>query len=146
MAATSQAFRTETTDLVVHGMTCSNCVRHVTEAIQDVPGVSHAAVALDPGRATVKWKSDTQPNVDAVLRAVKQAGYEAATGNGEHHAHGLSDWQATLWVGLICTLPLMIGEWVFGLALHRWFQWLSFALATVVQIYCGARFYRGAWN
>ena len=146
MATTAQAFRTETTDLVVHGMTCSNCVRHVTEAIQHVPGVSHASVALDPGRAVVKWKPDTQPNVDAILHAVKQAGYEAAAGNGEHHAHGLSDWQATLWVGLICTLPLMIGEWVFGLALHRWFQWLSFALATVVQIYCGARFYRGAWN
>jgi P-type Cu+ transporter len=145
MPTTAQAFRTETTDMVVHGMTCSNCVRHVTEAIQHVPGVSHAAVALDPGRAVVKWKPDSQPDVDAVLHAVKRAGYEAAVGHG-HQAHGLSDWQATLWVGLICTLPLMIGEWVFRLATQGWFQWLSFALATVVQIYCGARFYRGAWN
>lgn len=145
MATTAQAFRTETTDVVVHGMTCSNCVRQVTEAIEQVPGVSHAAVALDPGRAIVKWKPATQANIDAVLRAVKQAGYEAAAGSG-HHAHGLSDWQMTLWVGVICTVPLMIGEWAFGLAADRWFRWLSFALATVVQIYCGARFYRGAWN
>lgn len=146
MAATAQASRTETTELLVHGMTCSNCVRHVTEAIQHVPGVSHASVALDPGRAVVKWKPDAQPNADAVIQAVKQVGYDAATGHADHHAHGLSDWQTTLWVGVLCTLPLMIGEWVFGLAMHRWFQWLSFALATVVQIYCGARFYRGAWN
>ena len=27
-----------------------------------------------------------------------------------------------------------------------WFQWLAFALAGVVQIFCGAQFYRGAWR
>jgi copper chaperone len=135
MAETAQAFRKETTDLAVHGMTCGNCVRHVTEAIQHVPGVSHAAVALDPGRAVVKWKPDAKPDADAVVGAVKQAGYEAIVQQADgHHAHGVSDWYLTLWVGVLCTVPLMIGEWVLGLATHRWFQWLSFALATVVQI------------
>jgi P-type Cu+ transporter len=145
MAETAQAFRTKTTQLAVHGMTCGNCVRHVTEAIQDVAGVSHAAVALDPGRAVVKWKPNAKPDTEAVIQAVKKAGYTAMPGEGGHHAHGVSEWRTTLWVGLVCTLPLMIGEWVLGLALHRWFQWLSFGLATVVQIYGGARFYRGAW-
>jgi Cu+-exporting ATPase len=27
-----------------------------------------------------------------------------------------------------------------------WFQWLAFALAGVVQVFAGAKFYRGAWN
>ena len=27
-----------------------------------------------------------------------------------------------------------------------WFQWFSFALAGVVQVFAGARFYRGAWS
>ena len=27
----------------------------------------------------------------------------------------------------------------------RWFQWVSFALAGMVQVFAGARFYRGAW-
>src|SRR5689334_9858982 len=121
MSETTQAFRTETTDLAVHGMTCSNCVRHVTEAIQQVPGVSHAAVTLDPGRAVAKWKPDSQPDVEAVIHAVKQAGYEAMVQKGEHHAHGVSDWYMTLWVGLLCTVPLMIGEWVLGLAKYPWF-------------------------
>ena len=40
----------------------------------------------------------------------------------------------------------MIGEWVFHLAMTPWFQWLAFALAGVVQIFAGAKFYRGAWN
>ncbi|HXJ73406.1 MAG TPA: cation transporter, partial [Candidatus Dormibacteraeota bacterium] len=32
------------TELSINGMTCGNCVRHVTEAIQGVPGVSGAQV------------------------------------------------------------------------------------------------------
>ena len=28
----------------------------------------------------------------------------------------------------------------------RWFQWLSFMLAGIVQVIAGARFYRGAWS
>ena len=40
----------------------------------------------------------------------------------------------------------MIGEWVFHLAMTPWFQWLAFALAGVVQVFCGAQFYRGAWR
>ncbi len=40
----------------------------------------------------------------------------------------------------------MIGEWIFHLALTPWFQWLAFALAGVVQIFCGAQFYSGAWR
>jgi copper chaperone CopZ len=33
------------TELLVSGMTCNNCARHVTEAIQSVPGVRSAAIA-----------------------------------------------------------------------------------------------------
>src|SRR5437899_998632 len=30
--------------------------------------------------------------------------------------------------------------------MNRWFQWVSFLLAGVVQAFAGARFYRGAWS
>ena len=129
---------------MVHGMTCSNCVRHVREAIQEVEGVRQATVSLDVGRATVKWSQDASPNLEAVVQAVKKAGYTAEVAHAHHHA--VSDWQTTLWVGVLCTGILMVGEWALRLGTQRWFQWLAFALATVVQIYCGARFYRGAWG
>jgi Cu+-exporting ATPase len=144
MATTSQALRPENTDLMVHGMTCSNCVQHVREAIQDVEGVRQTTVSLDTGRATVKWSQNASPDPVAVVRAVKQAGYTAEVTHG--HDHAVSDWQITLWVAAICTGILMAGEWALGLGTQRWFQWLAFALATVVQVYCGARFYRGAWG
>ena len=40
---------------------------------------------------------------------------------------------------------MLICEWVFGLGGQHWYQWLAFALATPVQIFCGWKFYRGAW-
>jgi P-type Cu+ transporter len=40
----------------------------------------------------------------------------------------------------------MLGEWVFHFGMTGWFAWTSFALAGVVQFYCGAEFYRGAWR
>ena len=58
----------------------------------------------------------------------------------------LGGWRLNLWVGLLGTAPIMLGEWVFGLGMTRWFQWCSFALAGAVQILAGARFYRGAWG
>jgi len=139
------------TELSVVGMTCGNCARHVTEAIQDSPGVAGASVRLETGRATVKWKSG--PNIPTVLKAIQAAGYEAsplpgsATANADIQKETPSArWQMNLVMGLAATVPLIIGEWVFGWGMRLWFQWSAFALALPVQIFCGTRFYAGAWR
>jgi len=62
------------TELAVTGMTCGNCARHVTEAIQSVPGVRSAVVNLDARKASVRWAQGTQQNVPAVIQAVEEAG------------------------------------------------------------------------
>jgi len=138
-----------TTELLVDGMTCQNCARHVTEAIQSAPGVRSASVSLEKKSATVRWNSESPKDIAAVISAVEKAGYEAKTIQpeaGGHSTSGHGDWQITLWLGLTVTAALMIGEWIFGLAMRPWFQWLAFALAGVVQVFCGAQFYRGAWR
>ena len=137
------------TDLAIKGMTCTNCARHVTEAIQSVPGVASAAVNLEANRAAVRWRAGAPQNLPAVIRAVEEAGYSASIAAAPAHDHGehkLSGWRLNLWVGLLGTVPLMLGEWVFGLSLTPWFQWCSFVLAAIVQVFAGARFYRGAWG
>lgn len=141
---------TDATELSVRGMTCQNCARHVREAIQSVPGVSTANVDLDHQSATVRWSAGSAANVDALVHAVNEAGYQAEqAGNSDASATNrpswLSGWGLNLAVGVPVTVILVLGEWVFGLAMERWFQWMAFALATVVQVVCGARFYRGAW-
>jgi Cu+-exporting ATPase len=136
-----------TTNLRVTGMTCNNCARHVTEAIQRVTGVQSAAVNLQGASAAVRWNSAGDKNVPAVLAAISRAGFEAKEiSAGTTGASRETRWQWNLIVGLGVTGALMIGAWLFGLAMTPWFQWLAFALAGVVQIFCGAQFYTGAWR
>ena len=57
----------------VKGMTCDNCVHHVTAAIQGVPGVRHAGVSLANHSAEVEGDFDPA----RVSAAVAEEGYEA---------------------------------------------------------------------
>jgi Cu+-exporting ATPase len=137
------------TELLVNGMTCNNCARHVTEAIQGVPGVRSASVMLEVGRATVRWNAEAQADVSAVLAAIKNSGFEAKAiepAAPEHAVKRQSGWRLNLWIGVLGTVPLMAGEWILGLGLTPWFRWFSFLLAGGVQILAGAQFYRGAWR
>jgi Cu+-exporting ATPase len=128
-------------------MSCNNCVRHVTEALQGVAGVANAQVVLDTNRATVRWIRGAAPDVGALLEAIKRRGYEAQPAVSlDHGQKRQSSWHLNLWIGVAGTVPLMLGEWVLGLHLESWFRWLSFGLATMVQLWAGGSFYRGAWN
>jgi Cu+-exporting ATPase len=139
------------TELSVTGMTCGNCARHVTEAIQSVPGVQSATVSLDSEHATVRWTNGVTPDPPALIHAIEEEGYGAkplaeVAHNHDHDGHRLAGWQLNLWIGVLGTAPLMIGEWIFHWGLTPWFQWCSFVLAGIVQVFAGGKFYRGAWN
>jgi P-type Cu+ transporter len=143
--------RGEAMELSVSGMTCGNCARHVTEAIQGVPGVHSATVSLEGRRASVRWDAGSSSDIARVIRAIEAEGYgakviEPHSGEHDHGQHALAGWQINLWIGVLGTVPLMIGEWAIGLGLTPWFRWLSFAVASVVQVFAGAQFYRGAWQ
>ncbi|HEY3913421.1 MAG TPA: HAD-IC family P-type ATPase, partial [Verrucomicrobiae bacterium] len=133
------------TELVVTGMNCANCARHVTEALQGVAGVDRADVSLSESRARVRWRPEAAPNVIALSTAVREAGYEAKLLMAESKPR-TAGWRLNVVVGLAGTIPMMAGEWIFHWDVEPWFQWLSFGLALVVQVLCGARFYRGAWQ
>ncbi len=136
-----------TTELRVSGMTCNNCARHVTEAIQGVAGVQSASVSLQNSSAAVRWNSGEDKNVPAILTAISKAGFNAKeiSANASDEPRQ-SRWQWNLMLGLAVTAALMIGEWIFHLMMADWFRWFSFFLAAIVQVFCGAQFYRGAWR
>ena len=46
------------TELTISGMTCNNCARHVTDALQGGAGVQSANVNLDAGQASVRWMTE----------------------------------------------------------------------------------------
>lgn len=137
------------TELLVTGMTCNNCARHVTEAIQSVSGVRGVMVSLEARRATARWEPGQPADVAALLAAVQRAGFGAKVivpGSTEGGSHAHSRWHSNLWLGVGVTLPLMLGEWIFGLGMTPWFRWVSLGLASAVQIFAGAQFYSGAWR
>ena len=63
--------------LIVEGMMCEHCVKHVTDALSAVPGVVKAEVTLGkkkkPGTAVVQFEGEVAD--DALIRAVEEAGY-----------------------------------------------------------------------
>ncbi|MBN9501636.1 MAG: hypothetical protein BGO01_15820 [Armatimonadetes bacterium 55-13] len=64
-----------TTKLTVTGMTCQNCVKHVTEALAALPDVQSVQVSLEGESAVVEHSEDT--NIETLIHAVEEEGYEA---------------------------------------------------------------------
>ncbi len=66
--------------LDVKGMTCGNCVRHVTKALESLAGVHAVTVTLNTGTAVMEVGDGF--NACAALAAVRESGYEAGLRGG----------------------------------------------------------------
>lgn len=64
-----------TIDLEVQGMTCGACVKHVTQALQALPGVSDVEVDLASG--LVQLSGDFPQGGNPAIAALNTAGYPA---------------------------------------------------------------------
>lgn len=138
---------------MVEGMTCGNCARKVQQAAASVPGTRAAVVDLSQGRLQVQWSSGSSPHADKVVQALAKVGFPAKPESAQTGSDNASPtpspgagWQRAVWVGSLCTAPLMIGEWVLGLHHSPGFSLISALLGTIVAVVCGHRFVRGAWN
>ncbi|WP_293224189.1 cation-translocating P-type ATPase [Ottowia sp.] len=137
-----------TVDLGVGGMTCASCVARVERALAKVPGVQQAAVnlATESARITFDGSADLAPQL---RRAVRDAGYEPRAANAAIDAASASPWAgfAPVGLGLALSAPLVLPMLLlpFGIA---WMPpaWLQFMLATPVQFWLGARFYKAGWH
>ena len=70
-------------ELAIEGMMCQNCVRHVTEALRAVKGVSDVAVSLEDKNAVVT--TDGTVSDETLAAAVKDEGY-SVTGIQSHES------------------------------------------------------------
>jgi copper chaperone len=61
-------------ELKIEGMSCGHCVRSVKDALEGIPGVKSAAVALDPGSARIEAEGVSTADLVA---AVEEEGYRA---------------------------------------------------------------------
>ncbi len=145
----------------VEGMTCASCVARVEKALKKVPGVTEAEVNLATEQAHVKVAT-READVAALLSAVDKAGYASrvvpAPGSAAASANDLSGrdapsakpalpewWPIAVAMALSAPLVLPMFATLFG---AHWMLpgWLQLALATPVQFWLGARFYRAGWK
>lgn len=62
------------TTLRITGMTCNGCVKHVTSALREVPGVT--AVEVDLAAGSAKVVHEPASDAKAFAAAVEAAGYQ----------------------------------------------------------------------
>jgi Cu+-exporting ATPase len=135
--------------LTVGGMTCASCVARVEKALKKLSGVQEATVNLATETATVQ-SIEGHVTAEKLIAALQKIGYQAtlatdvAVNDGEAQLD--SEWLKVMW-GMALSLPLITPMLLSLLGIHwmlsGWIQWL---LATVVQFWLGARFYRSGWK
>jgi Cu+-exporting ATPase len=140
--------------LSIGGMSCAGCVAAVEKALQAVPGVAEASVSFAEHTALVSGTAD----VDTLVRAVVDAGYEAAEMKGldeeqaEREAKELAHTRQLfkqaavaalvgfplMSAGMAGKLPPLAGGTAF---------WLFIAVVTLAaMLYSGRHFFIGAWK
>ncbi len=154
IAQAAPATESDSVQLLLSGMSCASCVSKVQHALESVDGVEVARVNLAERSALVTGN----PSNDALIAAVKRAGYDAEIIEDEaerrerqqqmsHASMKRFQWQAAL--GLLLGIPLM-GWGLFGgsmtLTPETQTPWLIVGVITLlVMIFAGGHFYRNAW-
>lgn len=140
--------RQQSLRLDIEGMTCASCVGRVEKALLKLPGVSAAEVNLATESAQVSLLAGTDP--ESLLQAVRKAGYQARLHDAQAaHAEPAPAWHSgsgPVWVAAALSLPLVLPMLAQPFGLHWMLPgWLQLLLATPVQFWLGARFYRAGW-
>ncbi len=160
-AIRAAGYGVETTrvSLDIDGMTCANCAGRVEAALRAVPGVASAEVNLAMERADVDL-SDPRLDIARLVGAVQKAGYAATPRTGGADARRAQDRAReeeqrnagrrdlfVLCVSAALTLPLVAQMVAMAAGLPMFLPpYAELVLATPVQFWAGARFYRGAWG
>jgi Cu+-exporting ATPase len=125
-------------DLDLEGMTCAACAARIEKNLNKLDGVE-ASVNLATEKASVRF-SEPQ-TIETILQRVRDTGYDARVAReGELRDHSAANRRARndFLVAAVLSAPLLLHGLVPG--------WLQLLLATPVQFWSGARFYRGAWK
>ena len=137
-------------ELDITGMTCASCAGRVEKALRKVDGVLDASINLATDRARVKVSGAT--SAAALIAAVDKAGYGAAlrrdaSGSASSSSTATSrDWLPVVLSALLA-IPLVLPMLLEPLGVHFMLPgWLQWALATPVQFWLGARFYKAGWH
>ncbi|MGL5815211.1 MAG: heavy metal translocating P-type ATPase [Aeromonas sp.] len=148
----------ETLLFQITGMTCAGCSARLSKMLSALPGVITADVnfSLEQARITLVPGAQTPASLREQIEAL---GFGAQLAQGSASARrqqllareeqeSAAAHKALIQVSIsaLLTLPLLVGMLAMaGLLPWHLPAWLELVLATPVQFWIGARFYRGAW-
>lgn len=132
-------------------MHCASCVAVINKSVGKVEGVKASNVNFATEQASIEY-DDSKTSVDAIIEAIKKKGYHAApmVPGMDHSQHAaekkeeIARLKKLLGAGIALSVPaLLISMFVMDFAYKNY---VLFVLATPVQFWVGARFYRDAWS
>ena len=156
--AQGYGYGSESLSFQISGMTCAGCSARLGKMLTALPGVLSADVnfSLEQARITLVPGAQTPASLRGQIEALG-FGAQLAQGSASARRQQLQEREAQeaaiahkaliqVVVSALLTLPLLVGM-VAMAGLLPWHlpAWLELALATPVQFWIGARFYRGAW-
>lgn len=144
--------------LHISGASCASCVSKIEGALRNVTGVESAAMNLAQSTVSVTG----QAPVEALVQAVKRAGYDAKSITDSSNQSVLDEKEKAdeayykrlmreMWIALSLGIPLMIyslivGEMTVTTTIERG-AWLTVGVLTLgVMYFAGRHFYVGAWK
>lgn len=138
-------------EFLVGGMHCASCSARLTKVLNALPA-TQAHVNLTNNRARIRFAT---PTTESDLKnAIVTAGFSAEKidpKNAEVEKEKIAKIQEKekkiLVVAILCTLPLAAPMLLMPFGIHAELpRFWQFVLASIVQFFVGARFYRGAWG
>lgn len=143
--------------LMITGMTCANCSAFVERTLNKMPEVIQANVNLATEKAAVTFEDSI--TADDLIAAVEKAGYGASVWEEtkidqqqDNKQKELKHARNQLILSIILTAPLILGMVLNAVGIANSFtaflhnEWTQLILATPVQFYIGARFYKSAFK
>ncbi|MFQ2453700.1 heavy metal translocating P-type ATPase [Aeromonas caviae] len=151
-------YGSETILFQITGMTCAGCSARLNKMLAALPGVISADVNFSIEQARIVLVPGMQTPA-ALREQIEALGFGAQLAQGSasgrrqqllereaQEAASARQAQTRVIVSALLTLPLLAGMLAMA-GLFPWHlpAWLELLLATPVQFWIGARFYRGAW-
>ncbi len=151
-------YGSETILFQITGMTCAGCSARLNKMLAALPGIISADVNFSIEQARIVLVPGMQTPA-ALREQIEALGFGAQLAQGSasgrrqqllereaQEAASARQAQTRVIVSALLTLPLLAGMLAMA-GLFPWHlpAWLELLLATPVQFWIGARFYRGAW-
>lgn len=135
--------------LDVKGMTCASCVNRVEKVLKKNEGVISASVNLATEKASVEYDA-SKVDTGKLIELITKVGYEAFLPESkpvQNKEAEIKREKRTVILAIVLTLPLSLPMLFEPFGIHLMpSPWIQLLLATPIQFYFGARFYKSAWG